>query len=82
MATFATLTELDGPVHLHESIDEVSARLGHAISHGATLEVRSRSGSERLLINLGRLHSMTLAAEAGPPAESAPYTSALTSIFA
>jgi hypothetical protein len=82
MATFVTLTNLDGPVQFHESIDEVSARLGHAISHGATLEVRSGTGSKRLLINLGRLRSLILAAEAGPPAESSPYTSTLESIFA
>ena len=82
MATFMTLSDVEARIEVQEPMDDVSARLGHAISHGATLELRSRSGSNRLLVNLGSVRFLALSEDANTSIDYTTYTSTLKSIFA
>jgi hypothetical protein len=82
MTTFMTLPNVDARIEFEEAMDDVSARLGHAISHGATLELRSRADGNRLLVNLATVGFLVLSENASTSNDSTTYTSTLMSIFA
>jgi hypothetical protein len=82
MATLVTLPSIDAQVEFPESLDEVSTRLGHAISHGAALEIQSRDDGSRILVNLAQVNFLTVGDGANPIRTASAYTATLKSILA